>query len=134
MKKILFALILCFPLSFFGQISASKTNAIKTAKVVPTVYAEIIMTSYSSDKQKITIDFGEKNERSLKYSKAAQMEFYTVIDAMNAMSNEGYKLVDSYDIDKEKVTEYHFILSKEMTYPAKPNKPSSARTSSSRKK
>jgi len=135
MKKILFALILCFPITFFGQIStSSKGQSPRITKTIPAVYAEILVKSYSLEKQKVTINFGAKDERMVKQSKAAQSDFYSFIDAMNAMSIEGYELVDSYELVGEKVTELHFILMKEGVFPPRPPKPTTRKTTSTKKK
>lgn len=136
MKKILFALILCLPLSFFAQTlnSKEKTTKYRTTKVVPTIYAEIILTTLSPEKQKVTISFGSDNIKELKYSKAAQQEYKSLIDAMNALAKEGYKFVNTYVIDGKEATITHFIMVKEGNLPPMPPKPTKITNTKTRSK
>ncbi len=137
MKKLIFALMLCVPLSFFGQISADRSGAKnqKTTKMIPVTYAEVVLMDYGPKKQKIVVNFGAKDVKSLKYSKAAQMEHTSLLDALNAMAKEGYEVVDTYEIMGEKVKEHHFLLArKTAVIPPRPAAPGSVRTSAKTKK
>lgn len=79
-------------------------------------FVQILGISKSlSNKVTITIDFGQQNKyfsfkdvAIIKDKKGKKIKFYSMIDALNFMSENGYEFVDSnmLRIDKENVFQY----------------------------
>lgn len=125
MKKVLIAVLFCLPLSFMAQNSRvykedqSKKGYNVTA---PVKYAEVQLMTIKGDAM-VKIIFSEENVKELKMSKTLQMDFKTVLDALNAMGKEGYKLVESYSSVNKTGEVVHFIMEKSLV-PPRPPRPS----------
>ncbi len=101
---------LFFIISFAG-FSQSETETVEQ-------YSEITATPrLLSNKVTIDIDFGEMRsiwkDNRLKDSDGRLKKFNTVIDALNYMGKEGWKLVNAFPVYTSQSTQvYHYVFKK----------------------
>ncbi len=81
-------------------------------------FVQIVGVSKSlSNKVSISIDFGQQNKyfsfkdvAKIKDKKGKKMKFYSMIDALNFMSENGYEFVDSSVLRLDKENVFQFLL------------------------
>lgn len=111
MKKII--AILCL-------LIASKSNAQDTAKVEQ--YCEVVATGrLLSNRVTIDIDYGESRsiwkDNRLKDESGKLVKFNTLVDALNYLGKNGWKLVNAFPINSSANTApvYHYVFKKEFS-------------------
>lgn len=81
-------------------------------------YCQIIgMSKPFSSKVTISVDYGEESgfwkDNRLKNDDGTVKKFNSMIDALNFMGNEGWKLVNAFPITTGSQNVYHFVFKKE---------------------
>ena len=116
MKKISLALILFSAISFTAQ--SQSINGILLADI-DVEYVQIVGTSkLLSTKVTIELDFGQHNkffsqkDSQLVDPNGKKIVFYSMIDALNFMNNNGYNFVNAYAITVGNQNVYHYLLKK----------------------
>lgn len=110
MKSSLLALSLFVSLSILGQ---------DTTKVEQ--YCEVVATArLLSNKVTINIDYGEEHsiwkDNRLRTDEGKLKKFNSVIDAINYLGKDGWKLVNAFPISTGNgPTVYHYVFKKEFT-------------------
>lgn len=108
---IIIALILFSSFQSFSQIETDKVEQ----------YAEVVATPrLLSSKVTIDIDYGEERsiwkDNRLKNDEGKLKKFNTVIDALNYMGKEGWKLVNAFPITIGTNSQvYHYVFKKPFT-------------------
>lgn len=105
MKKLL---IICLTLLSFSCFGQAKTEQ----------YCEIVATSkLMSTKVTISIDFGEARsvfaDTRMKDESGKARAFNSVMDALNFMGKEGWRLVNAFPITAGGQNVYHYVMKKE---------------------
>lgn len=109
MRKILLLSILL--LATFQSFSQSDTSNVEQ-------YCEVVATPrLLSTKVTIDVDFGERRsiwkDNRLKEDDGKLKKFNTVIDALNYMGNDGWKLVNAFPVYTSTNTQvYHYVFKK----------------------
>lgn len=107
MKKLLFTLVL-----IAGTISLYAENY---------VYCELIATGKSlSNKIKVRVDYGQETSfwKGISYMKdenGKNIEFNSMVDAMNYLGKQGWKFVQAYVVTDGRQNVCHWLLQKEVT-------------------
>lgn len=106
MKKFVFILCL-LPLASFCQSDTSKVQQ----------FCEIVAAAkFLSNKVNIAIDYGEKSsiwkDQRVKDKDGEAKDFNSVIDALNYMGKNGWKLHAAYPISTGSVLVYHYVMYK----------------------
>lgn len=110
-------LLLCLVIGVLSVSSMfSQTVNDIPLKDIKVEFVQIIGTSKSlSNKVSVAIDFGQENKyfsfkdvSTIKDKNGKKIKFYSMIDALNFMSENGYEFVDSnaFRVDKENVFQY----------------------------
>lgn len=104
---IIIAIILFTSLTSYCQSDTSKVEQ----------YAEVVATPrLLSSKVTIDIDYGEERsmwrDNRLKEDNGRVKKFNTVIDALNYMGKDGWKLVNAYPIISGSSQIYHYVFKK----------------------
>ncbi len=108
---IIIAVILFTSLTSFSQSETDKVEQ----------YAEVVATPrLLSSKVTIDIDYGEERsiwkDNRLKNEEGKLKKFNTVIDALNYMGKEGWKLVNAFPITVGTNSQvYHYVFKKSFT-------------------
>lgn len=109
MKKIIFAVILILPFLAEAQTDTSKVEQ----------YCEVVATGkLFSKKVSIEVSFGEfqsiwKDNR-LRTEEGKLRNFNNIVDALNYMGKQGWKLVNAFPINEGSSNNiYHFYFKKE---------------------
>ena len=87
------------------------------------VYCEIVGTEKLNLKVKIEVDFGQapskgtfrNTGKTLVDENGKEIEFYSMVDAMNYMGELGWKFVQAYAITHGAQLVYHFLLCKDIS-------------------
>lgn len=116
MKKLIIAAALIATTGMFAQT----VNDVPL-KDIDTEYVQIVGTSKMlSTKLNINIDFGQKTklfssgkETQLKDSEGKKIDFNSMVDALNFMSENGYYFVNAYTVTASGQNVYHYILRKD---------------------
>ncbi len=109
-----------------GLLMAAFSGHAQTVNDVPLKdidvdYVQIVgTTKFMSNKVNVNIDFGQKTkffagsdkETVLKDADGKRIEFNSMIDALNFMSNNGYEYEDAYVITTQNQNVYHYVLKK----------------------
>ena len=108
MKKIIIIAIVLF--SAFHSFAQTDTAKVEQ-------YAEVIATPrLLSNKVTIDIDYGEERsiwrDNRLKEDNGKLKKFNTVIDALNYMGRDGWKLVNAFPITVGSSQVYHYVFKK----------------------
>ena len=116
MKKILLVLILFSAASF--KVKSQSINGIPLADI-DVEYVQIVgTTKLLSTKVTIELDFGQHNkvfskkDSQLVDANGKKIVFYSMIDALNFMNNNGYNFVNAYAITVGNQNVYHYLLKK----------------------
>lgn len=107
MKKIIVAISLFACLHSYAQ---------DTTKVEQ--YCEMVATQrFMSTKVSIAVDFGEDRrgwrDQRVKDDNGKVEKFNSVVDALNYMGNQGWKMLNAYPISSGNQLVYHYIFKKE---------------------
>jgi hypothetical protein len=107
MKKILTLVLLTLTLNGFSQ---------DTTKVEQ--YCEVVATGrLLSNKVTIDIDYGEQRsiwrDHRIKNDEGKLKKFNSVIDAVNYLGKQGWKLVNAFPIATGNGSVYHYVFKKE---------------------
>lgn len=116
MKKIFLIVVVVF----ISTITKSQTVNDIPLKDINVEYVQIVGTSKMfTTKVTIKIDFGQEttffgkyNETVLKDDQGNLVEFNSMIDALNFMSQNGYNFVTAYALTMGQTNVYHFLLQK----------------------
>lgn len=105
--SVLLLIVLLFSISGYAQNDTARLEQ----------YAEIVATPrLLSNKVTISIDYGEERsiwkDSRLKNDEGKAVKFNTVIDALNYMGREGWKLVNAFPINKGSEQVYHYVFKK----------------------
>lgn len=108
MKKLLFTIALLL----FATLSMSAENFI---------YCELVGTSkFLSNKVKVQVDYGQETSfwKGISYMKdenGKNIEFNSMVDAMNFLGKQGWEFVQAYTITMNNQNVYHWLLKKTVT-------------------
>ncbi|MGN6603774.1 MAG: hypothetical protein ACTHK8_15065 [Ginsengibacter sp.] len=113
---LVFTFLVCVSLTACGQT----VNGIPI-KDLKTEYVDItgIKTKLFGRKVNVFIDFGQEvkvfghNQVVIKDAKGEDMEFNSMIDALNFMSQNGYTFVQAYAIAVDDDYVYHYLMKKD---------------------
>lgn len=109
MKKFTFLLLLFIVSKSFAQQDSAWVEQ----------YCEVIVTEIMlSNKVAVDIDYGEERRRlkdnRVKEENGKLKKFNTVIDALNYLGREGWKLVNAFPFtSKSGPVDYHYVFKKE---------------------
>jgi hypothetical protein len=109
MKKFTFLLFLFIALRSYAQQDSAAVEQ----------YCEVVVTELiMSNKVAIDIDYGEERKRirdnRLKEENGKLKKFNTVIDALNYLGKNGWKLVNAFPFNtRSGPTDYHYVFRKE---------------------
>ena len=116
MKKAVLIVLtaICLSVSGFGQTPESSKNY---------VYCELIgQGKLFSSKIKVQVDFGQEtslwkvgSDRLLKDENGKNIEFNSMVDALNYFSAQGWEFVQAYVVIEDKCSVCHWLLKKEIT-------------------
>ncbi len=115
MKKLLLALACAGSFSVFSQT----VNDIPI-KDIDVEYVQIVGTSKMFTKKvTVELDFGQETKffssakaMRINDENGKQMEFNSMIDALNFMSKNGFEFVSAYTISVQNQNVYHYLLKK----------------------
>ena len=103
MKKLLFLILVCFPLCSVAQNFNEDGGKYD-------VYCKVVYSTYGNSLYLVINDKGyvviDKNGEKVKSKE--------VTEVLNLLSKRGWKLVSSSISDKSMKTDYHFIMKKEV--------------------
>jgi len=112
MKKLLFLTVFVF------------ATVVAMSQETREVYCEVIgrATLSFSGKIKIEVDFGQENKAFEGFNSdvikdpatGKPIKFNSMIDALNFMAADGWKLVNAYDVSSSDATVYHYVMRKEV--------------------
>lgn len=110
MRKLLFVLLLIIPLLSFAQEKKRK------------VFCELVGTGkFMSSKVTVKVDFGQStsfwygsSNQGLVDEKGKNIEFNSMVDAMNYMGALGWEFEQAYVVTVSNQNVYHWLLSKEI--------------------
>lgn len=113
MKKLLFVAAMLFSSTLFGQSPEPSRHF---------VYCELIGPNSSfSNKVTVDIDFGQESgmwdlNYPLRDSTGKEIEFNSMVDAMNYMDADGWEFVQSYSTSTtvNNILTYHWLLKKDV--------------------
>lgn len=106
-------LMACFAISAFAQSDGTHR-----------VYCELLgeQKGLFSSKVKVTVDFGQetnywkgRKDQQLVDENGKNIDFNSMIDAMNYMGNLGWKFVQAYVVTTGNQNVYHWLLYKDIT-------------------
>jgi hypothetical protein len=112
--------LLCLAVLCFGAMKAQTVNDVPL-KDIDVDYVEIVGSSKAfSTKLNINLDFGQHTkmfstgkESKVKDENGKQLEFNSMIDALNFMSANGFEFVSSYAVTADGgQSVYHYLLRK----------------------
>ena len=103
--------ILIFAFLLFSFISKAQTEKVEQ-------YCEVLgMSGVFSSKVTVTIDFGDAKsvwkDNRVKNEDGSVKKFNSMIDALNYMGAEGWKLVNAFPITSGNQNVYHYVFKKE---------------------
>lgn len=107
MRKLLFTIIL-----LFATLSMNAENFI---------YCELVGTGKMlSNKVKVQVDYGQETSfwKGISYMKdenGKNVEFNSMVDAMNYFGKQGWEFVQAYTVTTGNQNVYHWLLKKEVT-------------------
>jgi hypothetical protein len=117
MKKILMIISL---LSAVGLTAQIKVKQNINDSVLVEQYCDVVSTErFMSNKVTINIDFGEERsiwkDNRLKDRAGKLVKFNTVIDALNDLGKDGWKLVNAFPVGNSANSSavYHYVFKKE---------------------
>ncbi|MDX9854410.1 MAG: hypothetical protein RBS81_11560 [Tenuifilaceae bacterium] len=113
MKKLLLTLII----TISALAAKSQTvNGISLDKIDATYIDIVEYKKFVSDKVNILLDYGQRShiiyneEQFVKDKNGKDMEFNSIIDALNFLSKYGYEYIDSYITVSKESSTCHFLL------------------------
>jgi hypothetical protein len=116
MKK--YIVIFLFLLTI-STLSFSQTINDISFESIECEYMKLICgNEHYKSKNYIVFDFGRENEelnkkkQIIKNEKGEEIFFFSMIDALNFMSKQGYELVDSYVVEFSGIMQTHYLLRK----------------------
>tara|TARA_B110000003_G_C16322112_1_gene407261 strand:+ start:110 stop:463 length:354 start_codon:yes stop_codon:yes gene_type:complete len=117
MKNLIFSIAFLFCLNSFSQ----SINGVSFSEI-ETPFIEIVGTAkFLSSKITISIDFGQstklfgssKKQFSILDKDNKKVQFNSMIDALNFMTENGYKFEQAYVVTSGNSSTYHYLMSKE---------------------
>ncbi len=113
MKKLLLTLII----TISALAAKSQTvNGISLDKIDATYIDIVEYRKFVSDKVNILLDYGQRShilyneEQFVKDENGKDMEFNSIIDALNFLSTYGFEYIDSYVTVSKESSTCHFLL------------------------
>ena len=113
MRKIIILALIIFG---FSNVYSQTVNGIPLSEI-DVEYVEIVGSSkMTSNKLTISLDFGQENkvfsnkDTDLRDEDGKKKTFNSMIDALNFMSKNGYKFIDSYALSTGNQSVYHYLL------------------------
>jgi hypothetical protein len=104
MRKLIFAIALLLPQFLFAQKLERYCELVATAKLF-------------SSKVSISVDFGDEagffKDRRVRDDDGKVVQFNTLVDALNYMGSQDWKVVNAFPISNGSVNIYHFFFRKE---------------------
>lgn len=130
MKKLILAALICAPLFFQAQTrpASPMTAAKEPAKEpgeglrynVETLFCELIVAE-TQNKMTIRVDIGKDlmanltdKESIAQIEQLRSIQFTSVADALNFMGNGGWKMGNSYLLNRATTTETHIVMEKRL--------------------
>ncbi|MBN1989417.1 MAG: hypothetical protein JW783_08485 [Bacteroidales bacterium] len=113
MKKLLLAFAIAISAL---AIKAQTVNGIPLDKIDVTYIDIVEYRKFVSDKVNIQLDYGQRShilyneERFVKDENGKDMEFNSMMDALNFLSKYGYEYIDSYVTRSKESSTSHFLL------------------------
>ena len=112
MKKLFFV----FALSIFSLVSYSQTTDTTHFEQ----YCEVVASGrFLSSKVTITVEFGEGGgmwtDKRIKDDQGEVQKFNSVVDALNYMGKNSWKVVNAFPVSSGNCNVYHFFFKKEFT-------------------
>lgn len=107
MRKLLFTIAL-----LFATLSMNAENFI---------YCELVGTAkFMSNKVKVKVDYGQESSfwKGISYMKdenGNNIEFNSMVDAMNYFGKQGWEFVQAYTVTMNNQNVYHWLLKKTVT-------------------
>lgn len=107
MKKLLFTVAL-----IFASLNVNAENF---------VYCELVGTAkFMSNKVKVKVDYGQESSfwKGISYMKdenGNNIEFNSMVDAMNYFGKQGWEFVQAYTVTMNNQNVYHWLLKKTVT-------------------
>ena len=117
MKNLIFSIAFLFCLNSFSQ----SINGVSFSEI-ETPFIEIVGTAkFLSSKITISIDFGQstklfgssKKQFSILDKDNKKVQFNSMIDALNFMTENGYKFEQAYVLGQGNSSTYYYLMSKE---------------------
>ncbi len=104
MRKQLLTLLFLFPSALFAQKMEKYCEMVAIGKLF-------------SHKVNITVDFGEEKgffkDTRLRDDEGSVVKFNTVVDALNYMGTQGWKMINAFPMSTNGENVYHYYFKKE---------------------
>ncbi|MBL7941299.1 MAG: hypothetical protein JNM00_00945 [Flavobacteriales bacterium] len=127
MKKLLLTALICAPVIFQAQTKPAVTPAAKDPAQkesprynVETMYSELIIAE-NQNKISLRLDFGQDlmtnltdKESIAQIEQMRTMQFTSVADVLNYAASAGWKMTNSYSLNRATGSETHIVLEKRL--------------------